>query len=59
MTIQDADPRVPPSVAEIVAAVQQIVVFFVWSMKPTCFCVLDILKWMVHLLFTLLSLPGI
>jgi len=29
MTIQDADPMVPPSVAEIVAAVQQIVVFFV------------------------------
>ena len=42
MTIRDADPRVLPSVAEIVAAVQQMAVFFVWRMKPTCFCVLDI-----------------
>jgi len=42
MAIQDADPRVPPSVAEIVAAVQQIVVFFVCRMTPTCFCGLDI-----------------
>jgi len=29
MTIRDAGPRVPPSVAEIVAAVQEIVVIFV------------------------------
>jgi len=29
MTMRDADPRVPPSVVEIVAAVQQMVVFFV------------------------------
>jgi len=42
MAIRDTDPRVPATVAEIVAALQQIVVFFVWRMKPTCFCVLDI-----------------
>ena len=42
MTIRNADPRVPPSVAEIVAAVQQMVVFFVCRMKPTCICDLDI-----------------
>jgi len=39
MIIRDADPRAPPSVAEIVAAVQQIVVIFVSRMKPTYFCV--------------------
>jgi len=29
MTIQDTDPRVPPSVAEVIVAVQEMVVFFV------------------------------
>ena len=47
---RESDPRVPASVAEIVAAVQQIVVIFVWRMKPTCFCVLDIYWWCIYCL---------
>jgi len=42
MTVWYFNQVVPLSIAGIVAGVQQIVVFAVWRMTPTCFCVLGV-----------------